>query len=78
MNLVYNSEHYSVLAYPAQHGFELVDKDCGRSMFVQGLMADSFHQNIQDVADATDGDAEEIDSFLDQYCAGSVRPIAIH
>ena len=34
MNLVYDSAHYSIVAYPVQEGFELVDKATSRSLFV--------------------------------------------
>ena len=36
MNVVYNSDHYSVLSYPAQDSVELVDKSAGRMLFLQG------------------------------------------
>ena len=36
MNIVYNSEHYAIVAYPVRAGFELVDKLGKRSLFVQG------------------------------------------
>ena len=39
MNLIYNSENYAILAYPVRYGFELVDKQSRRSLFVQGSVA---------------------------------------
>ena len=39
MNIVYNSEHYAIVAYPVRSGFELVDKASGRNLFVQGSVA---------------------------------------
>ncbi|MCM8596440.1 MAG: DUF3567 domain-containing protein, partial [Candidatus Accumulibacter sp.] len=39
INVVYNSEHYAIVAYPVQQGFELLDKAARRSLFVQGAVA---------------------------------------
>ena len=46
MNVVYNSEHYSILAYPAQESFELVDKEASRTLFIRGEVAFRFRQAI--------------------------------
>lgn len=73
-NLVYNSESYSVLAYPAQQGYELLDKEGQRSLFIQGAQAQCFMASIEAVA-TDDPEVETIDAFLDEYCAGSARPI---
>jgi len=74
LNLVYNSESYSVLAYPAQQGYELLDKEGQRSLFIQGARALCFKASIEAVATETP-EVETIDAFLDDYCAGSARPI---
>lgn len=74
MNLVYNSEHYSVLAYPALEGFELVDKEARRMLFLHGPYARSFRDALNDIPEA-ERDVETIDAFLDECCAGSARPI---
>lgn len=76
MNVVYNSEHYSVLAYPSLQSFELVDKDGLRMMFLQGPMARHFRHAMEDIPEE-DRDEETIDAFLDDYCAGAARPIVI-
>lgn len=77
MNLVYNSEHYSILAYPAQEGLELVDKEGHRALFIQGEVAFRFRQAIDSIPE-DERDQETIDDFLDSYCAGVARPIAFH
>ncbi len=74
MNVVYNSEHYSVLSYPAQESFELVDKESMRMLFLQGAYAQRFRTAINDIPEA-ERDEETIDAFLDDYCAGEARPI---
>ncbi|MDR1934254.1 MAG: DUF3567 domain-containing protein [Candidatus Accumulibacter sp.] len=77
MNLVYNSMHYAILAYPVQEGFELVDKRGGRSLFVQGSVAIGLREAINRIPDK-ERDMDSIDSLLDDYCVGSAKPISFH
>lgn len=77
MNVVYNSEHFSILAYPAQEGFELVDKECSRTLFIQGEVAFRFRQAI-DAIPEEERDEETIDGFIEHYCEGVARPIRFH
>ncbi|MCP5268646.1 MAG: DUF3567 family protein [Zoogloeaceae bacterium] len=77
MDMVYNSEHYSILAYPAQQGFELVDKESSRTLFIQGEVAFRFRQAIDSIPE-DERDEETIDDFLDEYCDGVSRPIRFH
>jgi len=76
MNVVYNSELYSVLAYPAQEGFEVVDKAGGRMLFIRGETAFFFRKAIDEIPE-DERDEETIDDFLDSYCLGA-RPISFH
>ena len=77
MNIVYNSEHYAIVAYPVRHGFELVDKLGCRNLFIQGSVARELRASIDRIPDE-ERDVEAIDSLLDDYCAGAARPYAIH
>jgi hypothetical protein len=77
MNLVYNSRHYAILAYPVQEGFELVDKWGMRSLFVQGSVAIGLRKAIDRIPDA-ERNMDSIDSLLDDYCVGSAKPILFH
>jgi hypothetical protein len=77
MNIVYNSQHYAILAYPLQQGFELVDKAASRSLFVQGSVARDLRRAIDEIPDS-ERDEESIDALLDEYCAGAARPIMLH
>ena len=77
MNIVYNSQHYAIIAYPLQQGFELVDKAASRSLFVQGSVARDLRRAIDDIPDS-ERDEESIDALLDEYCAGAARPIMLH
>ena len=77
MNVVYNSENYAIVAYPVQQGFELVDKQGSRSLFVHGSVALDLREAIDSIP-YEDRDEESIDSLLDDYCVGAARPIAYH
>lgn len=77
MNVVYNSEQFSVLAYPAEQGFELLDKTGRRSLFLHGVSARCFSNALESIPDA-ERTEEAIDSLLGEYCAGSAVPIWIH
>lgn len=77
MNLVYNSQHYAIVAYPVQQGFELVDKTARRTLFVQGSVARDLRKSIEGIPDE-ERNEESIDALLDEYCAGATRPIVLH
>ncbi len=77
MNVVYSSDHYWVLAYPAQQGFELFDKASLRTLFLQGPLATHFRSAMEEIPEG-ERDEETIDEFLDGYCRGSAKPIVFH
>ena len=77
MNIVYDSEHYAIVAYPVQQGFELVDKASSRSLYVHGSVAIDLREAIDRIPD-DERNEESIDALLDDYCSGSARPIAYH
>jgi hypothetical protein len=66
MNVIYNSEHYYVVEYPAQHGYELVDKKTQRGTFLQGDVADRFAQSMQNAVNE-DASIEHVDEFLGSF-----------
>ncbi|HEX6734565.1 MAG TPA: DUF3567 family protein [Azonexus sp.] len=77
MNVIYSSEHFWILAYPAQQGFELFDKDGMRTLFLQGASAHHFCHAMEEIPE-DERDIDTIDAFLDDYCSGAARPIVIH
>lgn len=77
MNVIYDSEHFWILAYPAQQGLELLDKDNLSTLFLQGAHARHFKHAIDEIPENA-RDAETIDAFLDEYCRGAGRPIVFH
>jgi len=77
MNIVYNSDSYYVVEYPAQHGFELVDKHSARSTFFQGDVAEKFAQKMKG-AIAEDATVEHIDEFLGGFDILLNLPVVYH
>lgn len=66
MNLVYNSEHFSVVEYPTHGGLELIDKQGRTSAFLVGDTAIKFRASMETVVSANPS-VESIDEFLDDY-----------
>lgn len=77
MDIVYNSEHYAILAYPVRTAFELVDKVGRRSLFIQGSVALGLRDAIDRIP-LEERDMEAIDLLLDDYCVGAAKPIRFH
>ena len=77
MNVIYNSDNYYVVEYPAQHGYELVDKHAARGTFLQGDTAVKFLESMK-IAIAEDASAEHVDDFLDQFDVLFNLPVVFH
>ncbi len=77
MNVIYNSDNYYVVEYPAQHGFELVDKQCQRGTYLQGDVADRFAQSMR-TAVAETGSIEGVDEFLGNFDILMNQPVLYH
>lgn len=76
MNVIYNSENYYVVEYPA-HGYELVDKHAARGTYLHGDAGDKFLESMK-TAIAENASAEHIDDFLDQFDALYNLPAVFH
>ena len=85
MNLIYNSEQYSVvefLAEPLQEsmrsgGFEIMDKSGRREIFIGGTLAVAFRKHVEQLI-AGQPSVEEIDEFLGNYDALMSQPVVFH
>jgi hypothetical protein len=77
MNVIYNSENYYVVEYPAQHGYELVDKQTARGTYLQGDTAEKFLASMKH-AISEDASAEHLDEFLDQFDVLMTLPVVFH
>ena len=77
MDMVHNSEHYSILAYPAQQGIELVDKESNPTLFIFRASGFRFRQTIDSIQ-KTSVMRKPSTIFLDEYCEGYPGPSRFH
>jgi hypothetical protein len=85
MNLIYNSEQYSVVEFGADRdlealrfgGYEIVDKGGKRETFIAGTMAQSFRRDVNQLI-ASEPTMEEIDEFLGSYESLMSQPVLLH
>lgn len=77
MNVIYNSPHYWILAYPAIQGYELFDKESLSILYLQGPLAQHFREAMERIPEET-RDIDTVDAFLEEYCRGTARPIVFH
>jgi hypothetical protein len=85
MNLIYNSDQYSVVEFGADDardalrfgGYEIMDKSGRREIFIGGTLARSFREEVENLI-ATEPTVEEIDSYLGKYDALMRQPMILH
>ena len=85
MNLIYNSEQYSVVEFGADNGqealrsggYEIMDKPGKREIFIGGSLAEAFRKNVQQLI-AGEPSMEEVDAFLGNYDAVMSQPVVFH
>ena len=84
MNLIYNSEQYSVVEFRAEAsmeamrfgGYEILDKPARREIFLAGELAENFRQHVRELS-ARHPTEEEIDEFLDSYSPLMAQPVIV-
>ncbi|MDB5764621.1 MAG: hypothetical protein JWQ21_3616 [Herminiimonas sp.] len=85
MNLIYNSEQYSVVEFIADDdrealrfgGYEIMDKPGKREIFIGGTLAEAFRKNVETLI-ATEPSVEDIDAFLGSYDLLMSQPVVFH
>jgi hypothetical protein len=85
MNLIYNSDQYSVVEFGADQrrealrfgGYEIVDKSGQREIFIGGISAESFRRDVEDLI-ASSPSVEDIDTFLGQYDEMMSQSVVLH
>lgn len=76
MDVIYSSNHFWILAYPAQHSFELFDKQRLCTLFLEGGDAMHFRLAMEKIPEKLRNEAS-VDALLKEYCA-SAQPIVFH
>ncbi|MDO8300782.1 DUF3567 domain-containing protein [Lacisediminimonas sp.] len=85
MNLIYNSDQYSVVEFIPDDarealrfgGYEIMDKACKKEIFIGGSLAEAFRRNVEDLI-ATQPTEEDIDAFLGNYDVLMSQPVLLH
>lgn len=85
MNVIYNSEQYSVVEFGVDDdcdalrfgGYEIMDKPAKREIFIAGALAELFRRDVKDLI-VTEPSIEEIDDFLGNYGSFMSQPVAFH
>ena len=85
MQMIYNSPNYCVVEFPPQDGhvamcsggYEIVDKNARREIFIDGAMAARFREDVQKLMDAEQG-LDEVDEFLGQFDSLMQQPVVLH
>ncbi len=77
MNIIYSSDNYWVVEYPAGQGFEVVDKHAARGTFFSGDVAEKFAQSMRN-AIAEDASVEHVDEFLGNFDVLFNVPVMYH
>lgn len=85
MQMIYNSPNYCVVEFAPQAGhgamlaggFEIVDKNAQREIFIDGSMAARFREHVQRLI-KEQPTLEEVDEFLGQFDSLMNQPVVLH
>lgn len=85
MNMIYNSHHYCVVEFSdfdieGRHpagGYEIVDKNLRREIFLGGRDAAQFRANVQALIE-NEPSLDEVDDFLAGYVGLMSQPVVLH
>ncbi len=82
MQMIYNSPNYCVFEFrdeaePARGGYEIMDKAAGREIFIDGVLATQFRQNVAELI-ANQPSVEQIDAFLGRFDGLMQQPLTLH
>jgi hypothetical protein len=85
MNMIYNSPHFCVVefsdfghedSHPAG-GYEIMDKDQRRGIFLGGIQAEQFRHSVQQLI-SDEPTYEEVDEFLSGFSDLMLQPVTLH
>ena len=87
MELLYNSESFAVLQIevPASDlapertrgGFEIVDKFARKEIFIEGALAERFHQGVKALVDEGPS-GEAMDDYIAGFTGFAQHPVVLH
>ncbi len=84
MEMIYNSPNYVVVEFAQLEGasnygggFEIVDKQSRRELYIAGESADQFRTQVQELI-ASEPSMEDVDEFLSQFDDFMNHPVRLH
>jgi hypothetical protein len=85
MQMIYNSPNYCIVEFPAldgnlalaEGGYEIVDKNNQREIFIDGLLAAQFREHVYKLID-TQPSTDEVDEYLGQFDSLMNQPVILH
>lgn len=79
MQMLYQSDQFVVVEFdlPRHGGYEIVDRRAGREIYLDGLLAQSFKQGVQALADANPTE-DDYDEFIGRYTVLAQQPLRVH
>ena len=83
MNMIYNSPHFCIVEFKCDDtdqfsgGYEIMDKTCKREIFIGGLMAEKFRNDVS-ILIASEPSIEEVDDFLATFQGLMQQPLVLH
>jgi len=82
MEMIYNSPNYVVVEFAqldgaTAGGFEIVDKQARREIYIAGESAEQFRSQVRELI-ATEPSMEDMDEFLSQFDDYMHHPVTLH
>ena len=77
INIIYDSEHFCVLEYPQNAGYEVVNKHTRNATYFQGEIADRFRVSMLEAAGGEDA-SESIEELLSDFGGAVQFPVRLH
>jgi hypothetical protein len=89
--MLYNSDSYAVVQidlpsedplWQAEHaltrgGYEIVDKFARKEIFIEGALAETFKQGVEELIENSPS-VEEFDAYLEKYAGMANQPVVMH
>jgi hypothetical protein len=85
MQMIYNSPNYCVVEFAPQAGhhlmnaggYEIVDKNAQREIFIDGELAERFRAHVKQLIE-DEPSLDEVDEFLGQFDSLMMMPVVLH
>lgn len=83
MQMIYDSESFVVVRFAAAEGgishdgYEIVDKQARRGLFIDGVVAEGFSAGVQALADR-EPTVDDYDEFIAGYTQLALQPVVMH